>query len=164
MTDYNYDLCEEKSGSSFTRATPDFSNIASSGYLLVTLKYPHTQSFLKKQSAAQKMIYKKIWENIKHPFDIVDSDIKYEYYASGQIHAHGYIQLDDTKRYVNGTVCDLVKRWLEYLPKKYQKYNEKNYRDDWCRFTCNSICVQYKPIGDPYFNDWIHYMNKDQIV
>jgi len=128
-------------------------------YLEITLNHPQTKSFLKMNSTKQKSLYHNIWNCMKNEFSLDPmNNFVYEYTKTGQVHLHGYIKLPMGNFFIAGAISDIVKRYLNLLPKKYSLFDSKNYYPEYERYRCPSICVQYT-------NDiaqWIEYMGKAQ--
>lgn len=128
-------------------------------YLEITLNHPQTKRFLAMNSTKQKALYCSIWNCIKNEFQLDGTSAYiYEYTKLGQVHLHGYIKLPPGNFFIAGAISDIVKRYLNLLPKKYSLYNSNNYYPEYDRYRCPSICVQYT-------NDisaWKDYMAKDQ--
>ncbi len=126
------------------------------GYLEITLNYPRTALFLKKNSTQQKALYSKIWHYIKNACGIPDeSPFVFEYCSTGQVHLHGYISLHG-KYFIMGAISDIVKSILNSLPKKYCMFKEGSMYVDYERYRCPSCCVQHRDNIDK----WLTYMNK----
>lgn len=138
------------------------------GYLEITLNYPRTASFLRMDSVEQKNLYRKIWSSIRTVcvgFGDHTDDYTFEYCRSGQIHLHGYLPVYD-KYFIEGIISDVVKKFLNGLPKKYNKFNENNMFDNFHRYRCPSILVQHDNLNDvnetKRFHKWKLYMYKMQ--
>lgn len=135
------------------------------GYLLITMNYPRTKSFVNKTSTEQKKLYSKLFQTLEGiNFLTNNSKYIYEYCQSGHIHLHGYVEMNvETKGSPIGAVADVVKRYLSMLPKKYQTYNDKSMFSEYIRYRCPSICVQYIFKDDVEgLKQWETYMNKFQ--
>lgn len=162
------DKSDSEASLSLGRETPEKEPLPR-GYLEITLNYPRTVSFLKMSSVKQKILYIKIWSHVRatlnHPDVIMrHSDYEFEYCKTGQIHLHGYIPVYTEKYFIEGIISDVVKRYLEGLPKKHSKFNEKNMYPEFHRYKSPSICVQHDNMSDPVesdrFDRWKKYMIK----
>lgn len=162
------DDSENEASLALGRETPEKVPIPK-GYLEITLNYPRTVSFLKMNSMRQKVLYIKIWSHIRatlNQYSIIfrHCDYEFEYCKTGQIHLHGYIPVYEDKYFIEGIISDVVKRYLEGLPRKYSKFNEKNMYPELHRYKCPSICVQHDNLSDPIESDrferWKQYMIK----
>lgn len=120
------------------------------GYLEITLNYPRTATFLKMNSAKQRMLYIKIWMILRGSVDFplagmehAHSDFQFEYCKSGQVHLHGYLPIYKKKYFIEGIISDLVKLYLEGMPKRYSKFSESFMFPELHRYRSPSICVQH---------------------
>jgi len=132
----------------------------------ITMNYPRTSAFVLATSERQKKIYAELWRKTIAVFDsltITKSRYIYEYCKSGHVHLHGYIDIELEKFYPVGGIADLVKTYLNLLPKKYQKYIDSKMSAEWARYRDNNICVQYVEIDNKQrIHDWETYINKYQ--
>lgn len=140
------------------------------GFVGITLNYPRTKRFLNANSNAQKHIYNLWFRSFKNTFDILDShefEFHYEYCKTGQIHLHGFIPIYQKEFFINGLLSDLAKAALQYLPAKYQNFNENCLFPDCFRYRCPSMCLQYYENNDDVegkagFKHWKNYIRKSQ--
>lgn len=141
--------------------------------LEVTLNYPRTPRFKLMTTVQQKSLYLQLWNKLicfKGMERIVRESTRhtFELCSTGHVHLHGalYIRMPGPY-YPEGIVNDLVKTWLQLLPKKFQAYNDNNFYKDWQRYRCPSICVKHTSNGDTErVTEWETYMNKnaDKII
>lgn len=132
------------------------------GCIEITLNYPRTSGFVKMVSRKQKQMYLKIWDVIKCACGIpLESKCVFEYCKSGHVHLHGYLIPSVENYYVLGYIADIVKTYVNMLPKKYSIYNDKCMFSEFLRYRSPSICVQYNK-SDVRFNEWLNYLNKQQ--
>lgn len=136
----------------------------------LTLNYPRTPKFLNSNSAKQKKLYLMLYDEIIHTFGkprLLAHDYAFELCKSGQVHMHALIYYKMPKEYYPiGVVSDLVKEWLNCLPKKYGSFNENNLHTGFLRYRCPSIVVQY---DDPEtdmerIGKWDCYMKKNSNI
>lgn len=140
-------------------------------YIEITLNYPRTATFLKYGSFEQKRMYTRLWNVIINNFTTLmrvnSSRAVFEYCRSGQVHLHGYLVIEpNTKYYVAGLVSDMVKCYLNELPKKYNKFVEKciYYFDDdnTVCYKCPSIKICHRTSQLDRFTEWEEYLSKQQ--
>lgn len=149
---------------SYMEATSN-SGYHSECFIEITLNYPRTQTFLNKNSTQQQALYCKLWNRVKNARCVTalqEAGHVYEYCKSGQVHMHGYMRLKyDRPHFVFGVISDIVKSYLNCLPKRYQNYSERHLHYEYKRYRCPSICVQYRDIDDKERIDlWHKYMRK----
>lgn len=138
------------------------------GFIEITISYPRTSHFVSLTSVKQKAMYSKIFRYIKESIiftEIKDSDFVFEYSKSGHIHMHSYILLTaDSVHCPIGIVADIVKVFLKYMPKKYDKYNDRHMFYKYIRYCSPPITVQYIFQDDIEGQSrWYAYMAKQQI-
>lgn len=138
-------------------------DIREEGYVEVTLQYPRTSSFTNMVSTKQKQIYRRSFNHIKDsiPMNLVeDYGHVYEYCENGHVHLHGYIQIKGTHCPI-GVVSDVVKTYLNVLPKKYGRYKEGCISYEYLRYRDRPICCQYRNLLEK--SKWVDgYMQKHQ--
>jgi len=130
-----------------------------SGYLAITLNHPQTKLFLSMTSDKQKQLYGKIWNCIRVTFGMhCEHKYVYEFTQKGQVHLHGYVKMPSVNYYIAGAISDIVKKYLQLLPKRFSMFNTQHYYPEYERYRCPSICVQH--FTD--ITEWAMYMNKAQ--
>ncbi len=134
------------------------------GHLEITLNYPRTHSFMNKVSNEQKKMYRILWNSISNIFGMEKAKgYTYEFCKNGHIHLHGYIAFKEGEKYSPiGAVSDIVKSYLQKLPKKYCAYKDAYMYGDLIRYRSPSICVQYNNDIDRLVQ-WQKYIIKDII-
>lgn len=134
------------------------------GFLLITINYPHHTTFDKFISKKQEKVLENIWHNIKNTFDI-SPDInnhEFEQTKAGRVHLHGIISIHVEKFYIAGLVMDMVKTISNEFPAKAWNVREANFYPLWDRYRGPHICVQYKNKDDDYIKTWGEYITKDK--
>lgn len=134
----------------------------------ITMNYPHTAAFKKLPASYQKLIYMRIYNNLKCVFGMYryvpeESRIAFECYQSGQWHAHAKITYRTRPNYyIEGFIAEIVKMYLIQLPKKYQDYNDNLLHREFKRYRCPSCVIQYvDPVERPErVLEWETYMSK----
>lgn len=144
----------------------DFSNTVITGYLEITLNHPNT-AFWERQTddfkrAMYTVLLDRVIENCGIQKYIKEKSISYEYgKESKKLHLHALLCMEiDCCFNPYGLVEDAARKWLNCLPKRYSKYDEKYSYKLWPRYCCPSICVQFnKEIERKDF--WTEYIFKD---
>lgn len=140
------------------------------GYLLVTLNHPRTPAFNAATTEIQKQMYRKILNKMptvligpKNALYLENVDSVFEYCKSGAVHYHSLIRVkSDMPFSIAGIVNDYVKHWLTHLPKQHRQYKEAYFKHEFQRYRSPSICVQYKTNDDPYIDEWVTYLHKEE--
>lgn len=138
-------------------------------FLAITLNHPRTPKFLQADSRLQKHIYCKLWANMCNVLGMhMRKQIVFEHCKTGQIHLHGYIEVPIGAS-IPGAISDVVKAYLNQLPKRHMKFKENCYfsQYDQDRYCDAPICCAYRecilPINDKGSTAyWRKYMQKDQ--
>lgn len=132
------------------------------GYLEITLNHPRTPTFKNALSVKQKQILKCAFEAIVNFLGATQYDYVYEACMSGVIHLHGWIEINHDPCIPSVLIQDAVKTYLNRLPKGYREWFEKNYKSEWQRYRCPSICVQYRDI-ETGIDKFKTYMRKNPV-
>lgn len=131
----------------------------------LTFNLPQTSNFLLKLSHQQKKDYIDRYSKIYAIYSkyIYDSDYKFEFTASGQVHMHAVWLLDPPKGYSTaGFISDVAKLWIMSLASKYRKYYPKclyNNPDN-VKYQAPSISASYHINREERFFIWVEYINK----
>lgn len=136
----------------------------SDGILEVTLNYPRVPGFIKLNSTEQKNLYNVIFKRLVHgiwPGDCTGDRYRreFEFCKSGHVHLHGWILCPKEKFYIIGIVADTAKRYLNMLPKRYDKYIDYNMCSEFNRYRSPMICIQYS-FTTERIAVWNKYMSK----
>lgn len=134
-------------------------------HLEITLTHPQTSGWLKMTSVKQINFYNKVFYAIKNTCGIpLTTEMHTEFHKNGLVHAHACIQYEMTKGFsVNGMILDMVRAYIEFLPKRYSVIQMGCLKED-------KHYYQSAPIKISYFNDnenpqrleeWIKYIRKD---
>lgn len=136
-------------------------------YLELTLNYPRVASFANARSTKQKEMYMKIYTILKNTFGIaalVRSEHHFECCASGHVHLHALLEFKfDQPVFPQGVVADLVKTWLQCLPKKHNSYMEACMKefDDGFVYRSPSIKCAFRSFDNQKRIDtWLEYIRK----
>lgn len=136
-------------------------------HIELTLNYPRTAVFIQLSSEHQKALYKKLYHKVLHTFGLqaIVSDIyTFEYCKSGHVHLHASIVYTfGHKFFIRGVIADIVKKYLNELPKKYCKYMDSSMDTKYDKYKCPSICVQYNSVECmDRIECWNAYIQKHQ--
>lgn len=136
-------------------------------YLEITLNYPRTAGFKNMTSDKQKGLYSRLLQLIKctfGPTGIERCEHTFEFCKSGHVHLHAsIIFVFSTIHIPIGVVSDVVKTYLNQLPKRYSVYQEGCMHIGFIRYRSPSIAVQYTSFEDKKRIDiWNKYINKYQ--
>lgn len=114
-------------------------------YFEITINHPRTTGFKNMLSKKQKIYLYNIFQSLIIYFNnkVLNHDHVYELCQDGQIHLHGWIQLQEDEFEIPAIlVNDISKILFKALPKKSQ-YSEKNFYPQFLRYRSPAICVQY---------------------
>lgn len=130
-------------------------------YYQITINHPRSARFKKMLSSKQKNHLLSIFQiPIKHFKDHVkDSDYVFELCQDGQIHLHGWYNLEFEKEIPHIILNDIAKLLHSCIKYKKIEYSEKNFFPQYDRYRSAPICVQYKTDNSEYEN----YMRKNPI-
>lgn len=144
------------------RPTRAESSSRPSGYLEVTLNHPRTATFKNALSVKQKQILHRGFMTMVNHIGAKNYDHVYEACMDGVIHLHGWIEIPHSPCIPKILINDIVKVWLKGLTKKYSNWFECNYKDEWQRYRCPSVCVQYRDI-ETGIEKFKTYMRKNPV-
>lgn len=111
----------------------------------VTINYPRTAKFLKSNSVQQKQIYKKLFEVLYHSMGMntLEYDFVFEACKSGQIHLHGWFEVEHSIRVPTVLLSDMAKQFLLYMPKKYSHFLEAHIYPQYSKYRAPALCMKY---------------------
>lgn len=129
------------------------------GHFEITINHPRNKGFINLLSHKQKQYLYSIFQIvIKHFGDSYkNSDHVFEMCQDGQIHLHGWIEIELELIIPGILVNDIAKIYKKCFPKKYQNYNPKNYYENYKRYRDPSLVVQYQ---DKPREAWLEYLKK----
>lgn len=172
------EIIEEKANQPLASGSPPvstehgiYSMPTMGGLYEITLHPPQTDSFLRMTTTLQKKYLSKLWQATLSAIDpclIDSSNMIYEFTKTGQVHSHGFVKLTHyCNIYPIGGVSDLVKCYLNVLPKKkyyaYRNFDPKCFSKKYCRYESPSICVTYRYADEHEDHErWFKYMAKAQ--
>jgi len=134
----------------------------------VTLNYPRCPGWVNLPTAKQNALYLKRLYEIK---SCLGTDVLklhsygYEVSGDGHMHCHAYFICESDKRHFPlGVVGDIVKCYLNALPKKYQAYKSACMYKVYKRYMGPGVCVQYQGLETDDEKKrsefWINYIKK----
>lgn len=155
-------------GSKFAEIKEYIKEFPDKAIMEITMNYPRTAAFKKLPACYQKLLYMKIYNNLKCVFGMFrfvpeESQIAFEACQSGHWHAHAKITYRTRKNYyVEGFIAEVVKCYLAQLPKKYSDYVDNLLHREYQRYRCPSLVAQFIcPIERPErVLEWETYINK----
>lgn len=163
-------MSSSRSGGSLSLGRePPTSSDTYDGILQVTINYPRTASFLKMSSQKQKLLYIKIFNILYNAIGMNtgDYDIVFEACKSGQIHLHGWFTIQHDYRVISVLLSDIVKQFLQCLPKKYSTFKESNIYSQYNRYRSPALCLQYIDLSNDEDiqkqQNFIEYMKKSPV-
>lgn len=132
---------------------------ANTSILEFTINYPRkSKSFHSLAKEAQKLLYmsllRKVLEGLT--FKHKEPVIRFEECKSGDVHMHGYIELEG-KYYMEGVVSEFARQTLKSIDGRL-RYDRGEFYHKFCRYRSPCICCQ---ITDRV-SDWEKYINKDK--
>jgi len=136
------------------------------GVLEVTLNLPRVKGFVNAKQDEQRAMYCRRWRQIIHSVSPLGTGLlhrcTYEVCKTGHVHLHGIIYLPvDKKYFVDGIVADVVKTYLQTLPRRYSTYKDGCMNKKFPTYRSPSISCSYVYKDDlTRINHWEGYINK----
>lgn len=139
--------------------------------LEITLNFPRTTSFKNACTEKQKKLYDRIWRIMIHSKGQDRLDLRtrrtFELCNSGHVHLHGILYLRVPQNfYINGLIADLARTYLSLLPKKFSQYHDHFMFNQFNRYRCPSIVIQYDDFNSDQkrIMEWETYIDKNKSI
>lgn len=137
-------------------------------YIELTMNYPRSARFVKMRTAKQHQFYNQILSIVLQSIGPGKLELEnkcFEINGDGNYHCHALIRcVTAVHHFPIGVVSDMVKTYLELLPKKYSKYSGTAMHPGYVRYRCPSIVCQYRDMTDPHVDVFRNYIDKYKLL